>query len=66
MDKATFEALEEIVTFAQRTHCEVHPDAHYKAFQTILAWMREARKDIDDLESLGTDNPRRSIKPINC
>jgi hypothetical protein len=65
MDKDIFGALEEIVTFAQRTHCDVHPDAHYKAFQKVFAWMREARKDIDDLDGLGTDDPRRSVKPIN-
>lgn len=65
MDKDTFDALQEIVTFAERTHCDVHPDAHYKSFQKVFAWMREARKDIDDLDSLGTDDPRRSFKPID-
>jgi hypothetical protein len=65
MDKDTFAALQEIITFAQRTHCDVHPDAHHKAFQKVFAWMREAQKDIDDLESLGVDNPRRSLKPVN-
>jgi hypothetical protein len=65
MDKETFEALQELITFAQRTHCDVHPDAHHKAFQRVFAWMREAQKDIDDLESLGTDNPLRSLKPVN-
>lgn len=64
MDKETFEALQEIITFAQRTHCDVHPDAHYKAFKKVFAWMREAQKDIDDLESLGADNQRRSLKSV--
>ena len=36
MDKETFEALQEIITFVQRTHCDVHPDAHYKAFQKVF------------------------------
>jgi hypothetical protein len=65
MDKETFEAFQEIITFAQRTHCDVHPDAHYKAFQKVFAWMREAQKDIDDLESLGADGPRRRLKSAN-
>jgi len=58
MDRDTLCAFEEIVAFAQRTHCDVHPDAHYKDFQKVFAWMREARKDIDELNSPGTDNLR--------
>jgi hypothetical protein len=65
MDRETFKALQEIFSFAQRTHCEEHPDAHYKAFQKVFAWMRKARKDIEDRESLGTDNPRRTLGPRN-
>ena len=65
MDRRTYNALREIVTFAQRTHCEIHPDAHYKAFQKVFAWMREVEKGIDDLDTLGTDSPRRTLKPVD-
>jgi hypothetical protein len=63
MDKKTFKALQEIVLFAQRTHDDVHPDAHYKAFKRVSAWMHEIEKEIEDIESLGT-NGRPSLAPV--
>lgn len=63
MDKKTFNALQEIVLFAQRTHDDVHPDAHYKAFKKVSAWMHEIEKEIDDIESLGADD-RPSLVPV--
>jgi hypothetical protein len=65
MDQETFDALQEIVAFAERTHCDVHPDAHYQAFQKLYAWMRKAQKDIEALESHGTDDPRRTLRANN-
>jgi hypothetical protein len=62
MDKKTFQALQEIVVFAQRAHDTVHPDAHYKAFKKVFAWMHEIEKEIANIESLGADD-RPSLAP---
>lgn len=62
MDKKTFQALQEIVVFAQRIHDDVHPDAHYKAFKKVFDWMHEIEQEIADIESLGADD-RPSLAP---
>jgi hypothetical protein len=28
----------------------------------VATWMQEAARDIDDLETLGTDDPRRELR----
>jgi hypothetical protein len=65
MDRKTFEALQTIVNFAENAigTGDVHPDAHYKAFEQVKGWMNEVHKEIDDVETLGTEN-RPPLAPI--
>ena len=47
MDKKTFEALQEIIGFAQHASTPTeHADAHYKAFKQIDGWMQEVAKEL--------------------
>jgi hypothetical protein len=39
MDKNTLMALLEIVAYAEVHHPDEHPDAHYKAFKLMEAWI---------------------------
>jgi hypothetical protein len=33
-------------------------------WRQVAAWMDEVEKDIDDLETLGTDDPRRELREL--
>jgi hypothetical protein len=62
MDSPTFEALKRIMELIEpRTGApaELREDWH-----RVAAWMQEAARDIDDLETLGTDDPRRELREV--
>jgi len=62
MDRPTFEALRRIMELIRpraSMSMELSED-----WQRVAAWMQEAAKDIDDLETLGTDDPRRGLREV--
>jgi hypothetical protein len=62
MDRPTFEALQRIMELIRprgTTPMELHDD-----WQRVVAWMHEAARDIDDLETLGTNDPRRGLREV--
>ena len=55
MDRPTFEALKRILERSRPRNFDskqVRDD-----WMLVVAWMHEAERDLDDLESLGTDGP---------
>lgn len=62
MDRPTFNALKRIMELIQPrpgTPTELREDWHH-----VASWMQEAARDIDDLETLGTDDPRRRLREV--
>jgi hypothetical protein len=62
MDKATFDALKRIMELIEPRSgapAELREDWH-----RVAAWMQEAARDIDHLETLGTDDPRRVFREV--
>jgi hypothetical protein len=62
MDRATFEALQRIMELIEPRSgapAELREDWH-----RVAAWMDEAAIEIDDLETLGTDDPRRQLREV--
>ena len=59
MDRPTFEALQRIMELIEPRSgapAELREDWH-----RVAVWMEEAAEDIDDLETLGTGDPRRTL-----
>jgi hypothetical protein len=61
MDRPTFDALQRIMELIQPRSgaAELREDWH-----RVAAWMQEAARDIDDIETLGTDNPRMELREV--
>jgi hypothetical protein len=62
MDRRTFEALKRIMELIEARSgapAELREDWH-----RVAAWMQEAAKDIDDLETMGSDDPRRVMREV--
>ena len=62
MDIPTFDALQRIMELIEPRSgapAELRDDWH-----RVAAWMQEVEKDIDDLETLGTDDPRRELREV--
>ena len=62
MDSPTFEALKRIMELIRprgATPMELRED-----WQRVAAWMHDAARDIDDLDTLGTDDSRRQFRRL--
>jgi hypothetical protein len=62
MDRPTFDVLKRIMELIRprgTTPIELRED-----WQQVAAWMQEAARDIDDLDTLGTDDPRRTLREV--
>ena len=62
MDRPTFDALKRIMELIQArlgAPAELREDWH-----RVAAWMQEAARDIDNLETLGGDDPRRELREV--
>jgi hypothetical protein len=62
MDSPTFEALQRIMD-AMRPRVGRDKQST-DDWLGVTAWMQEAAEDIDDLETLGTDDPRRGLRVL--
>jgi hypothetical protein len=62
MDSPTFDALQRIMELIHPrpgTPMELRED-----WERVTAWMQEAARDIDDLETLGTGDQRRELREV--
>jgi hypothetical protein len=62
MDNPTFEALKRIMELIEPRSgapAELREDWH-----RVASWMQDAARDNDDLETLGTDDPRRGLREV--
>jgi len=62
MDSPTFEALQRIMELIEPrpgAPAELREDWH-----RVASWIQETARDIDDLETLGTDDPRRDLREV--
>jgi hypothetical protein len=62
MDTPTLDALKRIMERARPRKsdpAQVRSDWHL-----VIGWMDEAAHDLDGLETLGTDDPRRTLRDV--
>lgn len=62
MDRPTFEALKRIME--QIGLRSTYPSGLRDDLLHVAAWMREVEKEIDDVETLGTNDPRRVLREV--
>jgi hypothetical protein len=60
MDRPTFDALKKIM---ERAHPRKSDPVQVRSdWQLVMGWMDEAEHDLHDLDTLGTDDPRRELR----
>ena len=62
MDRPTFEALKRLMELV-RPHLG-EAKGRTDDWLEVSAWMQENDKDITDLETLGTSDPRRKLREV--
>ena len=62
MDSPIFEALQRIMD-AMRPRLR-HDKQLTDDWLRVTAWMDEVATEMDDLQTLGTDNPRRELREV--
>jgi hypothetical protein len=62
MDRPTFEALKRILERARPRNFD--PKHIRNDWLQVVGWMQEVEKELDDVETLGTDDPRRELREV--
>jgi hypothetical protein len=62
MDSPTFEALKRIMERVGLRSSD--PQSQRDDWLQVAAWMQKVEEALDDVETLGTDDPRRNLREV--